>query len=127
MALELRDAGDETVFVNGGAAGLQRLEAEAFDAVIPDLRMPAPDGLALLREARRRWPQTRVVLMTAYATLDSARTALKEGAYDYVDKEGRFRDELQEILGRIQRENRLEAENRRLEGTVDSLKKGLAT
>ena len=65
--------------------------------------------------------------MTAYATVDSARRALREGAYDYVDKEGEFRDELKAILERAARETRLQAENRRLEGTVDSLKKGLTT
>ena len=126
-ALALGDAGHEVAFVHGGAAALSRLERERFEVVITDLRMPAPDGLALLGEVRRRWPETKVVLMTAYATLESARRALKDGAYDYVDKEGQFREELQEIVARAQRESQLEAENRRLEGTVDSLRKGLAT
>ena len=126
-ALELRDAGHDVAFVNGGAAALRLLEAGPFEAVITDLRMPAPDGLALLGEARRRWPQTRVVLMTAYATLESARTALKQGAYDYVDKEGQFREELKEIVARAEREIRLVADKTRLEGTVESLKKGLTT
>ena len=126
-ALALRDAGHDVAFVNGGAPPLRLLEAGPFEAVITDLRMPAPDGLALLGEARRRWPHTRVVLMTAYATLESARTALKQGAYDYVDKEGQFREELREIVARAEREIRLVAEKTRLEGTVESLKKGLAT
>jgi len=125
-ALELRDAGHEVAFVNGGAAAIRKLESQPFDAVITDLRMPPPDGLALLGEVRRRWPQILVVLMTAYATLESARKALKEGAYDYVDKEGEFREELKSILERAARENRLQSENRRLEVTVDSLKRVLA-
>jgi two-component system NtrC family response regulator len=126
-ALEMRDAGHEVEFVNGSAPALRKLEQGPYDAVITDLRMAPPDGLALLSEVRRRWPATLVVLMTAYATVDSARRALREGAYDYVDKEGEFRDELKTILERAARESRLQAENRRLEGTVDSLKKGLAT
>jgi two-component system NtrC family response regulator len=126
-ALELRDAGHEVEFVNGSALALRKLEQGPYDAVITDLRMAPPDGLALLSEVRRRWPATLVVLMTAYATVDSARRALREGAYDYVDKEGEFRDELKAILERAARETRLQAENRRLEGTVDSLKKGLTT
>jgi DNA-binding NtrC family response regulator len=126
-ALELRDAGHDVEFVNGGAAALRKLEGTPFDAVITDLRMPPPDGLALLGETRRRWPAIHVILMTAYATVDSARRALRDGAYDYVDKEGVFRDELKSILERAARESHLRAENRRLEGTVDSLKKGLTT
>ncbi|HYM79804.1 MAG TPA: sigma-54 dependent transcriptional regulator [Candidatus Limnocylindria bacterium] len=126
-ALELRDAGHDVEFVNGGQPALRRLEADAFDAVITDLRMPPPDGLALLREVRARWPKTMVVLMTAYASMESARKALKDGAYDYVDKEGEFREELNSIVARAARERALEADNQRLAGTVDTLKKGLAT
>ncbi len=126
-ALELRDAGHETEFVNGGAAALRRLEAAPFDAVVTDLRMAPPDGLALLAEVRRRWPATTVVLMTAYASLDSARRALKLGAYDYVDKEGEFREELGAILEKAARERQLRAENQRLAHTVDSLTRDLTT
>jgi two-component system, NtrC family, response regulator HydG len=126
-ALELRDAGHETEFVNGGAAALRRLEAAAFDAVVTDLRMAPPDGLALLAEVKRRWPATTIVLMTAYASLDTARRALKLGAYDYVDKEGEFREELGAILEKAARERHLAAENRRLTHTVDSLTRDLTT
>ncbi len=126
-ALELRDAGHQVRFVQGSAPALKQLEADPCDAVITDLRMPPPDGLALLAEVRRRWPATQVILMTAYASLETARRALREGAYDYVDKEGDFREELAQILKRLEREARLQSENQRLEGTVDSLRKGMAT
>ncbi len=126
-ALELRDAGHETEFVNGSNAALKRLEAAAFDAVVTDLRMPPPDGLALLQQVRQRWPRTTVVLMTAYASMETARQALKSGAYDYVDKEGEFREELKAILERAARERSLAADNERLAGTVDSLRKDLTT
>ncbi len=127
LALELRDAGHTAEFVSGGAAALARLEVAAFDAVITDLRMAPPDGMALLTEVRRRWPSVAVVLMTAYATTDTARRALKEGAADYVTKEGEFREELRSILERIGREQSLAQDNQRLSGAVDSLAKGLAT
>jgi DNA-binding NtrC family response regulator len=124
-ALELRDAGHETEFVNGGAAALRRLEAATFEAVVTDLRMAPPDGLALLAEVKRRWPSTTVVLMTAYASLDTARRALKLGAYDYVDKEGEFRGELGAILAQAARERHLTSENQRLAQAVDSLTRDL--
>jgi two-component system, NtrC family, response regulator HydG len=125
-ALELRDAGHETEFVNGGAAALKRLEASPADAVVTDLRMAPPDGLALLAEVKRRWPATRVVLMTAYADFETARNALRLGADDYVRKEGAFHEELRAILARAARERTLLSENRRLEDTVESLTQGLA-
>jgi DNA-binding NtrC family response regulator len=126
-ALALKDAGHETEFVGGGEKALARLERAPFDAVVTDLRMAPPDGLALLEQVRQRWPAVTVVLMTAYASLETARRALKLGAYDYVDKEGGFREELHAILERAARERRLEADNRRLAGTVDQLTRGLAT
>ena len=126
-ALALRDAGHAAEFVNGGAAALRQLEAGRFDAVVTDLRMAPPDGLALLAEVRSRWPAIAVVLMTAYASMDTARRALRDGAYDYVDKEGGFRDEVAAILARFAREQGLRAENERLAGTVETLKQGLAT
>jgi len=126
-ALELKDAGHEVEWVNGGARALERLEQARFDVVVTDLRMPPPDGLALLRDVRRRWPETLVVLMTAYSSMETARRALKEGAYDYVDKEGEFREELRDVLDRAARERSLTDDNRRLAGTVDRLRQGLAT
>jgi len=126
-ALALADAGHEAEFVNAGEKALRRLESGGIDAVVTDLRMAPPDGLALLEQVRKRWSDVTVVLMTAYASLETARQALKLGAYDYVDKEGEFREELKSILGRAARERRLEADNRRLAGAVDSLTRGLAT
>ena len=126
-ALALRDAGHETEFVNGGLPALKRLEAAPFEAVVTDLRMAPPDGMALLGSIKQRWPDVTVVLMTAYASMDTARRALKSGAYDYVDKEGEFREELKSILEKAERERRLRADNERLSGTVDQLTRGLAT
>src|SRR5205085_6587467 len=73
------------------------------------------------------WPDIGVVLMTAYASMDTARRALRDGAYDYVDKEGEFRDEIVAILARFARERGLVADNARLTSTVATLQRGLAT
>jgi DNA-binding NtrC family response regulator len=100
--------------VNGGAAALRAMEAAPFDAVVTDLRMAPPDGLALLEQARRRWPSLTIVLMTAYASMETARRALTMGAYDYVDKSGAFRDELCAILAKAERERALTDENHEL-------------
>ncbi len=65
---------------------LEVLESEELDVVLTDLKMPRQTGLDLLREVRRRWPETLVVVITGYATVETAVEAMKEGAFDYVRK-----------------------------------------
>jgi len=83
-ALELD--GHEAERVGGGRDALARLEPGRFDVVVTDLRMPDVDGLAVLRAARALPAPPEVVLMTAYATAESAVAAMKAGAADYLVK-----------------------------------------
>ena len=122
-AAELRDAGFDAEYVNGGAAALRRLETGAWDAVVTDLRMAPPDGLEVLAQVRARWPETIVVVMTAYAEVDSARTALKRGASDYVEKEGDFVDVIVLALREAGEKLALRRENRELSAAVESLRR----
>jgi DNA-binding NtrC family response regulator len=126
-ALALRDGGHEAEFVNGGEAALQRMNAAPFEAVVTDLRMPRMDGLELLRELHHRWPAAVLVMMTAYGDMETGRRALRDGAFAYVNKEGDFVGEIAAHLTRAARARALESDNQRLAGTVDSLRKGLAT
>jgi len=123
VAAELRDAGFTAAHVGGGAAALQRLEAGAFDAVVTDLRMKPPDGMALLAEVRRRWPETTVVMMTAFAGIGTAREALKLGAQDYVEKEGDYVDVIARVLREAAEKRELQNSNRALAVTVESLRR----
>lgn len=74
------------VLAGDGAAARARLDAEEFDVVLTDVRMPELDGLELLKFVKQRWPLTEVVVMTAYASIPSAVEAMRRGAYDYVQK-----------------------------------------
>ena len=65
---------------------LARLESSEFALVLSDIRMPYMDGVELLSEIKQRWPRTRVVLLTAFGSIDSAVEAMKEGASDYLTK-----------------------------------------
>jgi DNA-binding response OmpR family regulator len=65
---------------------LRLIERQSFDLVLLDLRMPGMDGLELLTHIHERSPQTIIIMLTAYATLDSAVQALRQGAYDYLTK-----------------------------------------
>ena len=69
-----------------GAGAIAVLDEEAIDVVLCDLRMPDLSGLEVLRACKVRQPRAEFILMTAYATVDTAVTALKEGAYDYLTK-----------------------------------------
>jgi DNA-binding NtrC family response regulator len=69
-----------------GLAALERLKAERWSILIVDLKMPGLDGLGVLEEAKKLQADVAVVIMTAYATVDTAVAAMKMGAYDYLVK-----------------------------------------
>jgi DNA-binding NtrC family response regulator len=95
--------------VGDGREALDRLEREAYDLVVTDLRMPRLDGLALLREGRRIRPGTRWVVITAHGTVENAVEAMKAGAVDYLLKPLKSPDELRLVVGRALREAEAEA------------------
>jgi len=114
---------------SAGAEALRQARERHFDLVLTDLRMPGPDGLALVERLTREDPPTLVILMTAYGSLDSAEQAVKRGAFDYLTKPLE-RDELLLTVGRAMERIRLIQENRllrqqleerfRIEGIVGS-------
>jgi DNA-binding NtrC family response regulator len=81
----LGDAYEVTSAADGGRA-ISLIGGQEFDVIVTDLRMPGADGFEVLRAAKARSPETEVVMMTAYATVQDAVTAMKEGAYDYLQK-----------------------------------------
>jgi two-component system response regulator AtoC len=62
------------------------MEQNPFDVVLLDMRMPGQDGLSVLRTIKQKWPESEVVIITGYPTVDSAKEAVRLGAYDYVAK-----------------------------------------
>ena len=72
--------------LSNAVEGVKLLQSTNFDAVITDLRLPRMDGIDFLKEIKKASPDTVVVIMTAYGSIENAVTAMKEGAYDYVTK-----------------------------------------
>jgi len=83
-ALELNNHHVETAY--DGDSGIDKFKKGEFDIVITDLKMPGKDGIAVLDEVKKTSPETEVILMTAYATAQTAVEAMRKGAYDYLIK-----------------------------------------
>ena len=86
LQIELSQAGYTVIDAADAVLALKVLGARPVDVVITDLRMSQMDGLQFLEQVKARWPQTHVLLMTAYGSVDSAVAAIKRGAYDYLTK-----------------------------------------
>jgi putative nucleotidyltransferase with HDIG domain len=72
--------------VDNGGKALQQLAKSPYDIILTDLHMPVLDGLELLRQVKQDYPNTDVIMVTGYASIDTARQALKLGAFDYLTK-----------------------------------------
>ena len=86
LAVGLLDRGYDAVAVGSGRQALDRLEAETFDAVVTDLRMPDVDGLEILSASRKLDPDRPVIVMTAYSAIDTAVESIRQGAHHYLTK-----------------------------------------
>ncbi|UJS20189.1 MAG: sigma-54 dependent transcriptional regulator [Candidatus Brocadia sp.] len=83
---KLRREGYTVTSLSNAIEGLRVMQSENFDAVITDLRLPKMDGIEFLKEIKKSSPDTVVIIMTAYGSIENAVMAMKEGAYDYVTK-----------------------------------------
>src|SRR5687767_499010 len=111
LGIMLRQVGYEVSQADGGEAAIQTLKGtDAFDLVITDLRMRKVDGLAVLRAAKEHSPHTVVLVVTAFASTETAVEAMKLGAYDYVTKPFKL-DELKLTIANALERKRLQDEN----------------
>jgi DNA-binding NtrC family response regulator len=114
----LEDRGMRAKVVGDGAAALAAAEAEEFDVVLSDIRMPGRDGMEILPELRELRPATPVILMTGFASIDSAVEAMRAGAFDYLTKPFKS-DAMLAALERAFVFRELERENTRLRRALD--------
>jgi DNA-binding NtrC family response regulator len=72
--------------VGTGEQALKAMEAQPYDIVLLDLRMPGMDGMSVLETMKRRWPEGEVIVITGYPSIDTAKEAIRLGASDYLAK-----------------------------------------
>jgi len=114
LAIMLKQAGYDVTLADGGEAAVERLsKGESFDLVVTDLRMRKVDGLAVLKATKEFSPRTVVLVVTAFASTETAVEAMKLGAYDYVTKPFKL-DELKLVVSNALERRRLQDENQAL-------------
>jgi len=106
----LRDEGYSVACAENGEDALMKLREEGFDLVLTDYKMPVMDGMALLQAAKELNPEVDVVVMTAFGTVETAVSAMKAGASDYISKPIDL-DELQLLIERISGRRTIVREN----------------
>src|SRR3954468_17469749 len=109
LAELLRDEGYSIETAPDGFKALPKLEEFAPDLLLTDLKMPGMDGIGLMRKAQDSDPEVVAVVMTAYGAIDTAVSAMRQGASDYITKPINF-EELSIVIERALERRRLRAE-----------------
>jgi len=115
----LKKEGHDVTATQSGANALALLEKQPFDVVLTDLRMEKVDGMQVLKKCRDSWPDSEVIMITGYATLESAVEAMKHGAFYYIAKPFRL-DEVRKVVAEALEKIHLKRENRELRAQIES-------
>lgn len=82
----LSPEGYDVTVAHNGVEGLKLTEEETYALILTDLKMPDMDGMEFLSEMKQRQPDAKVIMMTGYSTVEHAEAAMKQGAYNYIEK-----------------------------------------
>ncbi len=116
----LAKEGYEITATLSGRHALELVDARPFDLVLTDLKMDKVDGMQLLQHCKARHPDLEVIMITGFATLESAVEAMKVGAFHYIAKPFRL-DEVRQTVAEALEKVRLKRENRALREQLDAI------
>jgi len=122
LAKILEGKGLRVFSANDGEEALDTLRKEEIHLVLTDLKMPRMDGVELLKVAKTIRPEVEVILITGYGTVDTAVTAMKDGAYDYIQKPFKPQEILKLVRKAIEKQS-LVLENRILQERIKDFQK----
>ncbi len=110
LEIMLTREGYKVASASDGRDALNMLNKQMYDLIVSDIQMPGMGGLELLKNIKDVSPDTEVIMITAYASTETAVEAMKEGAYDYITKPFKV-DEIRLIIKKALEKKRLEVEN----------------
>jgi two-component system response regulator PilR (NtrC family) len=119
LSIMLKKEGYGVVAAENGSDALKAVQTEIFDLVISDVKMPGIDGIDVLKTVKEISPETIVIMITAYATAETAVEAMKLGAYDYITKPFKV-DEIKLIIQKALEKRHLRKENILLRREIES-------
>lgn len=114
----IRKEGYDVVGTQSGQNALRFLDEQRFDVVLTDLKMEKVDGMQILGKCHELYPDTEVIMITGYATLESAVQAMKRGAFYYIAKPFKL-DEVRKVVREALEKVRLKIENRQLREQIE--------
>ena len=118
LADALRDNGHNVTVAYDGLSALKYAETEPFDCILLDIKMPGTDGMEVLRRLKKQNPDLPVIMITGYGTPETAVQALKEGAYDYIQKPF-YNNEILLLLERISKSLSLKDDYKKVREELD--------
>ena len=110
----LQEDGYEVTAVTSSEEALSLFSKAPFEIAVFDVQLPGMSGLDALKVVKKQWPDTQVVIMTSYTSVESAIAALRSGAYDYLAKPFDDPAVISAVVGRAAEKTRLSRENARL-------------
>ena len=117
LEIMLKKEGYKVTLASNGEEVMKLIEKDIFDLALVDIRMPRQDGISVLKRVKSISPETVVIVITAYASADTAIKAMKEGAYDYITKPFKI-DEIKLIIQNALEKKHLQKENLLLKQVV---------
>jgi DNA-binding NtrC family response regulator len=111
----LRRKGYDVLTAASGAEALATLDHNPVDVAIVDVKMPGMDGIATLKEIKRRHPLVEVIMLTGHGTFESAVEGMKSGATDYLTKPSEIDELLEKVAEAFERRRRLEEKIRTIQ------------
>jgi DNA-binding NtrC family response regulator len=118
LSLRLEEIGERVTSAYSGRECLQILEKKEIDVVILDILMPGMDGIATLKEIKKRFPLVEVIMLTGHGTTESAVDGMKLGAFDYLLKPARFEELTMKLESARKRKDEQEERIRKAEAKL---------